>query len=108
MVCLLQPDGTWKEHSELTAFAVASLWLAHPLQTSSVTYICQRYECMMGLFYFAAVYFAIRSIRSERAVFWYLASVAAGILGAGAKEVIVTLPVFLVCYVRVVLKGRFI
>ena len=36
------------------AFAVALLWLVHPLQTQSVTYIIQRSESLMGLFYHVA------------------------------------------------------
>ena len=42
------------------ALAVALLWAVHPLQTESVTYIVQRYESMMGLFYLVAVYGLIR------------------------------------------------
>ena len=33
------------------AFAVAMLWLIHPLQTQTVTYVIQRCESMMGMFY---------------------------------------------------------
>ena len=33
------------------SLAVALLWVVHPLQTQSVTYVIQRAESMMGLFY---------------------------------------------------------
>ncbi len=34
-----------------TAFAMALLWLVHPLQTESVTFVIQRTESWMGMFY---------------------------------------------------------
>ena len=42
------------------ALAVALLWAVHPLQTESVTYVTQRYESLMGLFYLLAVYSLVR------------------------------------------------
>src|SRR5665213_945671 len=38
-------------HPLIVAFAAALLWTLHPLQTESVTYISQRAESLMGLFY---------------------------------------------------------
>jgi len=42
------------------ALAVALLWTLHPLQTESVTYIVQRAESLMGLFYLLTLYCFIR------------------------------------------------
>ena len=47
----------------LIAFSVALLWTLHPLQTESVTYIVQRAESLMGLFYLLTVYCFIRGMR---------------------------------------------
>jgi tetratricopeptide (TPR) repeat protein len=47
----------------LAAFA-ALLWTLHPLQTESVTYISQRAESLMGLFYLLTLYCFIRSVPS--------------------------------------------
>jgi tetratricopeptide (TPR) repeat protein len=55
----LQWDAT------LLAFAVALLWTLHPLQTESVTYIVQRAESMMGLFYLLTLYCFIRAVSSN-------------------------------------------
>ena len=44
------------------AFATALIWLVHPLQTGSVTYIVQRVESLMGLFYLLTLYCAIRAM----------------------------------------------
>ena len=43
------------------AGAVALLWLVHPLQTQSVTYMVQRYASLMGLFYLLTFYCSIRA-----------------------------------------------
>ena len=47
----------------LAAFA-ALLWELHPLQTEAVTYISQRAESLMGLFYLLTLYCFIRSVQS--------------------------------------------
>jgi tetratricopeptide (TPR) repeat protein len=43
------------------ALTVAILWTLHPLQTESVTYIVQRTESLMGLFYLFTLYCVIRA-----------------------------------------------
>jgi len=47
----------------LAAFA-ALPWTLHPLQTEAVTYISQRAESLMGLFYLLTLYCFIRSVPS--------------------------------------------
>ncbi len=42
------------------AFAIALLWTLHPLQTEAVTYVVQRVESLMGLFYLLTLYCFIR------------------------------------------------
>ena len=59
------------------ALAVAAIWLVHPLQTESVTYIYQRLEALMGLFYLLTLYSFIRATDSPYPGAWYAASVAA-------------------------------
>jgi len=48
------------------ALAVATLWLVHPIQTESVTYVIQRGESWMGFFYLLTLYCGIRGISSAR------------------------------------------
>jgi tetratricopeptide (TPR) repeat protein len=50
----------------LLAFAIALLWTVHPLQTEAVTYVVQRAESLMGLFYLLTLYFFIRSVEIEQ------------------------------------------
>jgi tetratricopeptide (TPR) repeat protein len=47
----------------LAAFA-ALLWTLHPLQTEAVTYVSQRAESLMGLFYLLTLYGFSRSVSS--------------------------------------------
>jgi hypothetical protein len=44
------------------ALIVALVFVVHPLQTGSVTYIVQRVESLMGLLYLATLYCAIRAL----------------------------------------------
>jgi tetratricopeptide (TPR) repeat protein len=46
------------------ALAVALLWTVHPLHTSAVTYIIQRGESMMGLFYLVTLYALVRAVEA--------------------------------------------
>jgi hypothetical protein len=47
------------------AAVAALLWTLHPLQTESVTYISQRAESLMGLFYLLTLYGFIRTVTSQ-------------------------------------------
>jgi protein O-mannosyl-transferase len=76
----------------------AALWLAHPLQTESVTYICQRAESMMGLFYLMTVYFFLRGATSSRGNGWFIAAILACSLGMLSKAVMVTAPITILLY----------
>src|SRR5271170_509528 len=40
----------------LLGLAITLLWILHPLQTESVTYVVQRAESLMGLFYLLTLY----------------------------------------------------
>ena len=82
------------------ALTVALLWLVHPLQTESVTYIVQRDESLMGMFYLATLYGFLRAQDPRRPNLWYEMSVIACILGMGSKEVMATAPVVVLWYDR--------
>ena len=93
--------------SAALALAVALLWAVHPLQTESVTYITQRYESMMGLFYLVAIYGVIRCGDSTHPYCWGAVTVAATLLALGSKEVAVSLPIMILLFDRVLLSGSF-
>ncbi|HJT87541.1 MAG TPA: tetratricopeptide repeat protein [Bryobacteraceae bacterium] len=79
---------------------VALLWMLHPLQTESVTYIIQRGESLMGLFYLLVLYCVIRASNSPASPGWYAAAVASMLAGLGCKGVILTAPVVILLYDR--------
>lgn len=86
------------------ALAAALVWLVHPLQTESVTYVSQRLESLMGLFFLAGLYALVRGASATRPWPWYGAAVAAGTLGMGTKEVMLMAPVVWALYDRLVLS----
>ncbi|MFM7074262.1 MAG: tetratricopeptide repeat protein [Planctomycetota bacterium] len=49
------------ERSDLWAGLVALVWLIHPLQTGSVTYVIQRFESLMGCFVLVSLYAVMRA-----------------------------------------------
>ncbi len=91
---------TFRTHPSAStiAWAVALLWAVHPLQTQSVTYVIQRGESLMGLFYLLTLYGAIRGRDSTRAAWWNGGAIAACALGMASKAVMVTAPVMVVVY----------
>ena len=86
------------------ALASALIWEVHPLQTESVTYITQRCESLMGLFYLGMLYAIIRGFSSRRPISWYLLSVFLCGLGMGSKAVMVTAPLIALIYDRIFLS----
>jgi len=107
------------------ALAVAVIWLVHPIQTEAVTYISQRAESLMGLFYLLTLYGFIRGVteggRQEMgdrsnstsdlqplpSILWCLASIFFCLLGATTKEIIVTAPVMVLLYDRTFVASSF-
>ena len=75
------------------AGAVALIWVVHPLQTSAVTYVVQRVESLMGLFYLLTLYCAIRASNAPKQGWWAAAAVASCAAGMATKETMVTAPI---------------
>lgn len=88
------------------AFAISSLWLLHPLQTEAVTYISQRTESLMGLFYLLTLYLFARGAGDGRRL-WFVLSPLTCALGMATKEVMVTAPLMVLLYDRTFVSGSF-
>jgi tetratricopeptide (TPR) repeat protein len=122
------PKGRLPWRSELSgsdavliAFFSALLWAVHPLQTESVTYVVQRAESQMGLFYLLTIYCFIRyadshpSIAGSRRhrgrnrprIFWAALSAAACLFGMATKEAMVSAPLVVLLYDRTFVTGSF-
>ncbi len=100
------PSG-WTGAATAFAFGAALLWTLHPLQTESVTYVVQRVESLMGLFYLATFYCFVRSLESTHALRWRSLAVTACLLGMGTKEVAATGPALLILFDRTFVAGTF-
>jgi tetratricopeptide (TPR) repeat protein len=88
------------QHSVVFAFACASLWILHPLNSEVVNYISQRTESMMALFYLLTIYCSVRAQAASRAWPWVAGAMAASALGTLSKQsmITVTAAVLLVDY----------
>jgi len=104
---LEQFQERYSKQATWLALAVALLWLVHPLQAESVTYIVQRAESMMGMYFLLTLYCAVRGFQSKRAYLWYTALVFVCALGMGTKEVMVTAPIIILLYDYVFICGSF-
>lgn len=80
------------------AFAVALLWMVHPLQTECVNYISQRTESMAGLFILLSLYCAIRARGGKDRTRWTLLAGLTSWLGVMSKEVAAVGPVLIVLH----------
>lgn len=76
------------------ASAVTALWAVHPLTTAAVTYIVQRVESLMALWYLLCLYAAIRAFTPQERWprVWAVVSIAASACGMATKEVMVGAP----------------
>jgi tetratricopeptide (TPR) repeat protein len=80
------------------SFSCALLWGLHPLQTQAVTYIIQRYESLMALFFLLTLYCSFRGWQARDKTAWHLSAVLSFLLAVGCKEVAVGVPFILLCY----------
>ncbi len=94
-------QGRFRGREVGLAFAVAAIWLVHPLNTGAVTYLIQRCESMMGLCYLACIYFLLRG--ATGAPGWYALGIACGVVGSGCKETMLTAPFLVLLFDRVFL-----
>jgi tetratricopeptide (TPR) repeat protein len=82
-------------------FFAALIWLVHPIQTQSVTYIVQRMNSMSAMFYVLSfLLYAKARLAEEKRKKWvlFVGSSVGGILALGSKEIAATLPLFIFLY----------
>ena len=104
---LLQPALRERFGSAATwlALAIALLWAVHPLLTESVTYVIQRAESLMGLFYLLTVYCFIRAVEAAKPTAWHVLSFITCGFGMATKEVMVSAPLLVLLYDRTFVAG---
>ena len=96
----------WMNHSAigptfLMSLFAALFFVAHPLQTQSVTYMVQRMTSMSAMFYFLSFIFYIRGrlcqIGWQRLIL-FLGCFVSWVFALGSKQTAVTLPVTILLY----------
>ncbi len=104
---LLFPSVPARLRSAATGIAAtsAAVWLAHPLQTESVTYVIQRAESIVGFFYLLTLYCFARGAASQPGNRWLVGCVVACLLGMGSKEVMASAPVLVLLFDRAFVSG---
>jgi len=93
------------EDADLVALAAALVWVVHPLNTETVSYVTQRSEGLMALCYLATVYASLRAATAAHAVGWTVTAVLASAAGMASKESMVTAPVVVMLFDRIFLYG---
>ena len=106
--------GLAESRAALLAFFSTTIWLLHPLDTSAVTYIVQRSESLMGLFYLLTLYFFIRYAEhgsgdpgKRRSIPFGWLCAGSCLLGMATKEVMVSAPLLVLLYDRTFVSGSF-
>lgn len=88
------------------AFAVAVIWLVHPLQTESVDYLAHRDTTLMGMFYLFTLYCIARAATgTSRGTGWRIGAVVCCALGMGSSAVMITAPLVALAYDRIYLSS---
>ncbi len=116
----------FRRYSWLAGFLTAMLWMLHPIQTQAVTYVVQRTESMMSLFFLLVMYCMLRAVDSTNARDdaparkppanplaralkvigkngWHIAAVASCAVGMLCKQNMVVAPVAAILFDRIFL-----
>lgn len=92
--------------SSALALAATLIWVVHPLQTAAVTYVVQRVESLMGLFYLLTIYCVVRAAESGFANRrWVAAAIVACALGMGTKESMASAPIVAALWIFICWPG---
>lgn len=96
-------------NSVLFAGVISLIWGVHPLQTESVTYIVQRSESLMGMFYLLTMYCFVKGLTLQNGVGrWFLFGIISCSLGLLCKPVMITAPLLVILYDRTFISGSLI
>jgi hypothetical protein len=98
--------GRFAAHADGIAFAIALLWLVHPLHTAAIDHVSYRNEVMMGFFYLLTLYAFVRATLSPARP-WGALAIVACFLGTASKEVMGTAPLMVLLYDRTFVSSSF-
>jgi tetratricopeptide (TPR) repeat protein len=88
------------QHANIIALFVGLIFVSHPVQVESVTYIWQRAASMAALFYLASLSFYVKSrlLQNKGSRFYYILSLAIAVVAMFTKENTITLPLMILFY----------
>jgi tetratricopeptide (TPR) repeat protein len=92
--------GRYK-HTDLISFLAALIWLVHPIQTQSITYIVQRMNSMAAMFLILSFLFYAYGRLAEankKRWIWLFASAVSWLLSLGCKQIGAVLPFLIFLY----------
>lgn len=98
-----------KEKSELVALFSGLFFAVHPVQTEAITYILQRTALLSAMFYiFSTLAYAWSRLSSNKVSSWtlYALAIISALLGMKSKENALTLPITIVIFEFMFLRGR--
>ncbi|MBE7462490.1 MAG: tetratricopeptide repeat protein [Planctomycetes bacterium] len=95
----------YAEAADGIAFAVALIWIVHPIGTVCTVYIAQRGQSLMALFFMLTLYASLRGFESARPWPWYGAAVVACLLGMGSKQDMAAAPLAVLLLDVVLVSG---
>jgi len=99
----------FRKNALILSFTAALVWGLHPLQTQAVTYIAQRCEIMMAMFYLISLLLLILSSTSrKKSILYQLLALITFCLGLGSKEAMISAPLVLLLYDRIFLSETLI
>jgi Flp pilus assembly protein TadD len=92
--------GMERREALLAAFFMSLVFVLHPLQTETVTYLVTRSMLIITALYFAGLIIFIRAARAtgKGRLLYYVALFAVSLMGMASREDFVTFPVMLLLY----------
>jgi len=95
------PEKKLTEATRIVPFFAALIWLVHPIQIQSVTYIIQRMNSMAALFYILSMLLYVHARLSK--ILWkkymlFTCCLITALLALGSKENAAMLPLFILLY----------
>jgi protein O-mannosyl-transferase len=86
-----QLPGTSADVDRAVALVGATLFIVHPIQTAAVTYVVQRHESLMALWFLLGIYSVLRGeLSSSSRLLWQVAAVGSALLSLLTKQVGIT------------------
>ena len=111
----ISEDDYYRFLKSFIPFTVAALFVCHPLQTQSITYISQRYTALATLLYVSSLLFYLQArlslafeINKKRAWLWGFVSILLAILAMKSKEIAFTLPLVAISLELAIFRGKLI